>query len=350
MPVYNVERYLAKCIDSILNSSYPDFELILINDGSKDNSLKICQDYQQKDKRIQVIDQKNQGASVARNKGIQASLGEWIVFVDADDFISSDFLSLVAAQKKADLLLFDFEKSNLEKPVKKALPPIEIALDQRENKVNLIEKLFLYQQILPQGHSELRAPWAKAFRKSLLDRYGIYFTPNLKVGEDALFNIEVLCRANSCFYIPTCVYYHTICLDSMTHRFVPGLLDSFSLFQRGMKEVLLKEDLFFDLERAYMANTLENMAYLLIKGIFNPYSPNSWLENLKLCQRMQEDKIYEQALTYNYKIGNLARRILLGLFQAKRYRLVKSFSQMCFICLEQMDKRQAKIRVNNYGG
>lgn len=315
----------------------------MINDGSYDKSLELCHQYSRKDKRIRVIDQENQGASVARNRGIEVSQGEWIVFVDADDFISSDFLQMVSQEKEADFLLFDFERGKSTSPPLKKSPNVQrivIPLTKTENRVDLIERLLLFKQLIPKGHMELRAPWAKAFRKSILDQNHLQFTPKLKVGEDALFNIEFLCKAQCCHYIPKPVYFHTICLDSMTHRFVPGLLESFSIFQRGMKKVLLQEDLYSDLKRAYMANTLENMAYLLIKGIFNPYSSNTFRENRTLCKKMREDPIYKEALKYNYTIGNLPRRILLGFFQIRWFWIVRRLCKICFICLEEIDKRQ----------
>ena len=92
VPIYNSEKYLERCINSILNQTYTNFELILINDGSKDSSLKICRKYASKDNRIVVIDKENEGVSIARNMGIQRAKGELISFVDADDYIEKTFL------------------------------------------------------------------------------------------------------------------------------------------------------------------------------------------------------------------------------------------------------------------
>lgn len=95
VPVYNVELYLKRCVDSILNQSYTDFEIILVDDGSKDNSGKLCDEYQNKDIRIKVIHQQNGGLSVARNTGIQAASGEYITYVDSDDIIHHDYLKIL---------------------------------------------------------------------------------------------------------------------------------------------------------------------------------------------------------------------------------------------------------------
>ena len=114
IPVYNVERYLRGCLDSVLRSAYQDFELILVNDGSADKSLDICKEYAARDRRIRLISQENAGVSAARNRGLTACRGEWVVFVDADDKISPDFLGLIAREEAQDLLLFDFARTEEE--------------------------------------------------------------------------------------------------------------------------------------------------------------------------------------------------------------------------------------------
>ena len=93
VPVYNTEEYLSECIESILDQSFTDFELLLINDGSIDKSGKICDEYAKKDSRIVVIHKENGGVSSARNKGIEIAQGEWISFIDADDWITPLYLS-----------------------------------------------------------------------------------------------------------------------------------------------------------------------------------------------------------------------------------------------------------------
>ena len=110
VPVYNLENYLNRCIDSVLRSTYADFELILIDDGSTDASPRICRDYAGRDNRVRLLRQENRGVSAARNRGLEVCRGEWVVFVDGDDCISEDFLELIAREsgRNPDLMLFDF--------------------------------------------------------------------------------------------------------------------------------------------------------------------------------------------------------------------------------------------------
>ena len=113
VPVYNAERYLGHCLESIIGQTYKKIEIILLDDGSTDNSGKICDEYALKDNRVKVFHTENKGPSAARNKGIENSNGEFIFFVDADDFIKSNALDLLIGnyhQTKADIIIGDFKR------------------------------------------------------------------------------------------------------------------------------------------------------------------------------------------------------------------------------------------------
>ena len=119
MPVYNAEKYLVKSIESMLQQTLKEFELILVNDGSKDNSLRICEEYRNKDNRVTVIDKKNEGACIARNTGIENAKGKYIQLVDADDYIESNMLEEqynLAEQTNAEVVMcgmkFDVHQKN----------------------------------------------------------------------------------------------------------------------------------------------------------------------------------------------------------------------------------------------
>ena len=107
VPVYNVEEYLEECLESIRKQTYQDIEVILVNDGSTDGSKAICKHFCQTDKRFRLINQKNQGQSVARNHGVKESLGEYIMFVDSDDVIKANILDVLLSYMKADVDLVE---------------------------------------------------------------------------------------------------------------------------------------------------------------------------------------------------------------------------------------------------
>ena len=113
VPVYNVEKYLSVCINSVLSQTFTDFELILVDDGSTDKGGDICDEYEKKDNRIRVIHQKNQGVSAARNAGIDLSIGEYLIFIDSDDTIDKNCLSILYKNliiENADISLCAYKK------------------------------------------------------------------------------------------------------------------------------------------------------------------------------------------------------------------------------------------------
>lgn len=115
VPVYNVEKYLPQCVDSLLQQTYPNVEIVLVDDGSPDQSGRICDEYAAKDQRVKVIHQKNQGVSAARNNGMAAASGEWITFVDADDWFDTDacqhLINEAQKQDGCDVVIFSFVKN-----------------------------------------------------------------------------------------------------------------------------------------------------------------------------------------------------------------------------------------------
>jgi glycosyltransferase involved in cell wall biosynthesis len=188
VPVYNVEAYLRRCIDSILAQSFTGYECILIDDGSTDNCPAICDEYAVKDSRIIVIRQKNGGRSVARNAGLDIARGEWISFVDGDDYLEPGAVECLSKKQRetgADIvigsynLIYDDESGGKYKE-KKRFSNYSIT-----GKQAMIKNFFRLS----------KTNWGKLYRASVCG--GIRFSPELINGEDQFFNIQV-------FYLPDC--------------------------------------------------------------------------------------------------------------------------------------------------
>ena len=197
VPVYNTEKYLARCIDSILAQTFTDFELILVNDGSKDNSGKICDEYAQKDSRIIVIHKENGGVSSARNKGIDVAQGDWISFVDSDDWISSDFLSSFIYD--ADLIICGLElfgaKQVQHLPEEKRL--------QNKDEISIWLTSNYSKSYIPSQCSKL-------YRHDVIKKYNIRFNTTLIRCEDTLFNFEYLNYCNKIKLFKVAPYHYYI--------------------------------------------------------------------------------------------------------------------------------------------
>ena len=196
VPVYNVEKYLPRCIDSILSQSFTDFELLLIDDGSPDNCGKICDEYAKRDSRVKVFHKPNGGVSAARNLGIKNAMGEWITFIDADDYIEDDFLSL-PNEVPEDLLIQNY---------KVLLDSKFVVHDFEHRLINFSEiHNFLNNNI---GKEIFSSPWAKFYRRELIKDGNISFPEEIKVGEDALFVLDYLCYTKSILFLSKANYIY----------------------------------------------------------------------------------------------------------------------------------------------
>lgn len=193
VPVYKAEKYLSKCIESILNQTYKDFELILIDDGSPDNSGQICDEFANKDNRIVVIHQENKGVSAARNAGIKISKGVWLTFIDADDYIETNHLLIfyenAIINEDCEMIEISHRLLTLQS---KASNDISI---KKSNLKDAID--FLTSQV-----------WNYFFRNSIIKENNISFALNLKYAEDIVFICEYLSMINYVLLIDSQTYIY----------------------------------------------------------------------------------------------------------------------------------------------
>ena len=199
VPVYKVEKFLPKCLESLINQTLKDIEIICINDGSPDNSLKILEEYAKKDSRIKIINQKNAGPSVARNNGMSAASGEYIGFVDSDDWIDLDFYEkLYAAAKKydADIAAAGIIKSKRFKGNINYLnfETIECTEDTYKKYIlcNIPDKCYI---------------WNKIYRTSEMKKQNLQFVPDIYY-EDMPFSCEALLYLKKLVVVPGTFYYY----------------------------------------------------------------------------------------------------------------------------------------------
>lgn len=198
IPVYNVEGYLRRCIDSVLAQSLSDFEVILVNDGSTDNCRAICKEYALKDSRIVVINKENGGPSSARNAGLDIAKGEYIGFVDADDYIAADMYSFLyenIREYQADISVCSFYKVGETGPLKSFVP---VGMKKYMNKEEAIRTL------LSRKYFESYA-WNKLFSKSLFD--DVKFPEN-QIFEDFAIMFRLFDKCRAVIYISEPKYYY----------------------------------------------------------------------------------------------------------------------------------------------
>ena len=345
IPVYNAQPYLARCIDSVRNSPCSSLEILLVNDGSTDDSPRLCSRYAAEDRRIRFITQQNQGVSAARNRGIREARGEWIVFLDADDFISPDFLPLVEkeAYQEQDLLLFHFAQHVSGAPSADTQTPCRNTENtaakaycwQGDEMLRLIERILVPSPLVAGCCADFRTPCGRAYRKSILDRYTIRFSPDIRIGEDLLFNLEYQLKADSCTYIPRTVYFYDIHGDSSSHRFYPELHDNHIRLLEAVRNTLEQSRRFSPLRKAYYSYALENLTYVLIREVFSPLSPRTYRENRRICRKMRRNSLYREAMPCNPTTGILPRKILVAVFRFGCYPMTALISRISYTYLQR---------------
>ncbi len=213
IPVYNSEDYLEKCLDSVIGQTYQDLEIICVDDGSKDASADILNQYRQKDSRIIICQQSNQGLSGARNTGMAKAMGEWCMFVDSDDELELDCCEkAIACGKDMDLVFFSYIREFPTKSLSKQIFSDQDIKFDGERMHSLFQRL-----ISPMGedlaHPEkidsLSTAWGKLYKTDIIKKHHIQFVDTKEIGtEDLLFNVYYFTYIKSAYYLAQCLYHY----------------------------------------------------------------------------------------------------------------------------------------------
>lgn len=231
IPVYNVEKYLTRCLDSVLEQSFGDFEVILLNDGSTDGSGEICREYAAKDGRIKLFNQTNQGLSMARNNAMKQAQGRYIWFLDSDDCIHPQLLQLLhqlAEKEQADMVCFEYEECRDGQPAPESRP---LALEQLDYKVFAGDEV-LFHGLGKRPYVIYFNVWTKFYRRELLE--GISFIPKIRF-EDVPFVYEVLSRHPKTAVMEAKLYYYTLSPGSVSRA--SGSVQHIYDYQTGIKHI-----------------------------------------------------------------------------------------------------------------
>ena len=211
VPVYKVEKYLSECVDSILNQTYKNFELILVDDGSPDNSGKICDEYAKRDGRVKVIHKENGGVSSARNAGLDNAKGEYVTFVDSDDIIDTRYLDLMyrkIVETGSDICFCHFDRFDDDKMVEnqEELPSyLQINLDEKET-VDFVKRYFKFE------NNVFGSIWRTLYKRSSVDF--LRFNSQIKISEDLVFVVNAVLNSKSICSISDVLYHYRDNLNS----------------------------------------------------------------------------------------------------------------------------------------
>lgn len=193
IPAYNAARTIRRCIQSVLDQTYTEWEMIIVDDGSKDDTLDICQSYD--DSRIRFLHKENGGVSSARNHGLKFAQGDYIAFIDSDDFIEADYLEHLSQGLDYDIVISGFCYENTPES-----SSFHLKLANREAVGRELSKLI--------NADQLCYPWGRLFKRSIIETYHIRFDEAMRFAEDNVFNWEYLCHINSLRIDTTQKDYH----------------------------------------------------------------------------------------------------------------------------------------------
>ena len=197
IPVYNAEKTIRRCLESIMSSEYEEYEVIVVDDGSTDNSASILLEYANKDHRIKIITQSNSGPSIARNKGLESAKGEIITFVDSDDYVRNDYLDQlekVFREQRADVVFFEFHR---------------VTPDGTELSTHYLPGIQTeyYQSLIALSEADMFGyTWIKAFRREVSS--GVYFDEDVNLFEDELFTCRLLKKPVKLYLLNEAIYYY----------------------------------------------------------------------------------------------------------------------------------------------
>ena len=235
IPVYNVENYLSRCIDSLLAQNYVDLEILLIDNGSKDQSGQICEDYATQFSNITAYHIPNKGVGSARNFGLSKAKGEFICFVDADDYLVGNLFSDVESQldSQLDLLVFSYYNS-----IEKNLSEIDRSAKilPTEGKKDKSDFIALFQELWLTDM--MYTVWNKIYRKEFLEEHQIVFE-SYELGEDVRFNLNVYQHVNAVLLVKSCYYvYISGRIDSAMGQYNPNRMN-YQLEELGKVDQLM---------------------------------------------------------------------------------------------------------------
>ncbi len=291
IPCYNVEKFVQQCVNSILVQKHSDLEIILVNDGSKDNTLHVLEELAEKDKRIKIINQENKGLSGARNTGIAQATGEYLMFVDADDWLETNALEVISEKfNQEDLLCFSYNRVFQNK-----ILPRDLQLEGKYNASFIQRRMvgLIGEELSdPSQADSLVTVWGKLYKTKIIQNNKIEFVDTKLIGtEDAFFNIQYLEFAHSVYVLNQPLYnYQKENSSSLTKLYKPYLFQQWKALYYKISGIIANKKV------EYKVALQNRIALSLIGlGINETYSDAPFYAKVKKISIILHDDAYQKA-------------------------------------------------------
>ncbi len=324
VPVYNAARTLEKCVDSLTSQIFDDVEILLINNGSTDNSLDVCKEIAEKDSRIKVIDISEKGVSAARNRGIEFATGEFVTFVDADDWIDPDVCKLFAdlnAKHNYDLFCYSAQYHKKGKITTTHLFGKDIELLSQNQKEELQIKVFAPQAPIFDYKTNTRfagSAWGKFYKREILLNNNLRFATETIISEDVLFNTLSLDYFHRIGYTKQCFYHYEQSEDSAQNRYRPNSGKYFIFVVKKIQEWLQntgKDQRFVDAANCLFVHYLFG---ILKEDLCHKDNETPYAEKLEYLQKILSEDIWNNIIeTAKMNYFSTPEKILIWLLKRK---------------------------------
>ena len=305
IPVYKTKKeFLFRCIESVSKQTYQNFEVILVDDGSPDDCGAVCDELAKSDDKIKVIHQKNQGVSNARNNGIMNATGDWITFVDSDDWIDLDtfqhVVSLIGQNKgkEIDIITFSMVVHNNNKDIQNPFLPKEKT--GRLNEEDLEE---LKKQIFHKAYSKFKPASAmvgvvacKVYRRDFLNELNLRFNEDLKFSEDGLFAYHAFSSSDKIYYLDRCMYHYRIHEDSATSKFRQNAIEEYTISLEALDRVINETKGSEGVRMAFYYRVVISLFAIMNQYILDKRNELYFIERIKAIKNLISKELYHTAL------------------------------------------------------
>ena len=305
VPVYNVEKYLPCCMDSLLNQTLADIEIILVDDGSPDNCPAMCDEYAKQDHRVKVIHKQNAGLGYARNSGLEIATGKYIAFVDSDDFVELNAyqkLYETMADKKADVVYFNCHRFDDQGNTWKMTSILkENQYQTQEDIRRLMLDMIANPPKAKNDQDVLVSVWSALYRNDIFKKHKLMFKSEREVySEDLVFNLDYLLHSSNVISIPDALYNYRVNPSSLSRTLRPDRIDKDFFFYQYILEMLRTNNFGIDgylrATRLFIGNTRANIRRY-IQSSLSKREKNQWLRevmNRPIWQEIASSYPYRQ--------------------------------------------------------
>lgn len=330
IPMYNAEPYIKECLESIVMQTAKDYEVILVNDGSTDKTEEICNGYIKQNQKIHLIQQDNAGPSAARNRGLSLAQGEWIWFVDADDWLESNAVEILMEtikREQADIISFDFiqEEPNRRKIIKNGM-------------YGLVEHKKFCEIVMDQSfHFTLN--WSNIFSKKFLLAHRLCYDESLSLGEDAEFMVRISACTHQVCIIQQALYHYRILPTSLSKTYYKESIASRYVATGKKLYEFVTQNSNHEMEISYDILMQRIIIWIALYDVFHPLNSLSYVEKKKKMDVLLQEKMFAGALKRKMKKSmGMSKKITIYCIRHHSYLMTALIARMRYYLITQKDK------------